>query len=505
MKIPTDNIFQLIHSMSASEKRYFKRHYASEKSLTTELFDYINGMDIYNEDVVKKNFADTKVAKNLKVYKVQLSDLLLKSLVSYHNKNNIRSKIRMGLEEVEILMDKQLYAMASSKLQKIKKLCLQHEELEYIFSIMYFEILLNSFFNIDLKPSQYPMLEELTQYTDTIKNIYRLKKVNFSLNDAKNNKLTRDISEEETAYYKDFYNTETAKSTDDTYSLNEQYYLNSALSIIQQMIFESPEEEYNFKKRNVELFANHPSFIENHADFYFAALFNFTSCCRNLKKFSEMETGIAQIKALVEKYPFLQRNLMFIYYLETKHNFQMGKYKYISNELETPISKHISRFGQKEAHLTALTFIYFIMTFLVLNDHQKVQFYFRRLHGFSKSLDKNYIHFISILEFITHYESNNSFAIQNLTTSFLRKFKKNPDTNLFFKKMVLFFEKLNQSKPEEINPLVKNFQEELPEFHADGVHNLTQEFILEDWLNALLKKESFASYILNKKQLPKPM
>ena len=109
MKLPTDNIFQLIKSMSASEKRYFKRHYASDKSLSTELFDHLNKQEQYDEDAVKKHFLNTKLTQNLKVYKVQLSDLILKSLVSYHNKKSIRSKIRMGLEEVEILMDKQLY------------------------------------------------------------------------------------------------------------------------------------------------------------------------------------------------------------------------------------------------------------------------------------------------------------------------------------------------------------------------------------------------------------
>ena len=50
MKTPTDDIFQLIHSMTAAEKRYFKIHFSSEKSLVTELFNYLNGMKSYNEE-----------------------------------------------------------------------------------------------------------------------------------------------------------------------------------------------------------------------------------------------------------------------------------------------------------------------------------------------------------------------------------------------------------------------------------------------------------------------
>jgi len=88
--------------MSASEKRYYKRHYASEKNLTTDLFDFINKMEFYLEEDVKSHFKNTKLAKNLKVYKVQLTDVLLKSLVSYYSKKSVKSRIRQGLEEIDL-------------------------------------------------------------------------------------------------------------------------------------------------------------------------------------------------------------------------------------------------------------------------------------------------------------------------------------------------------------------------------------------------------------------
>ena len=71
MKVPTDNIFQLVHAMTASEKRYFKRHYASDTGAMTELFDYINNQKSYDEDQVKEHFKKSKISTHLKVYKVQ--------------------------------------------------------------------------------------------------------------------------------------------------------------------------------------------------------------------------------------------------------------------------------------------------------------------------------------------------------------------------------------------------------------------------------------------------
>ena len=76
MKKPSDHIFRLIHAMTPAEKRYFKRHFASEQSVLTQLFDFINKMKSYDEQLIKQSFEEN-VARNFKVYKVQLFELLM--------------------------------------------------------------------------------------------------------------------------------------------------------------------------------------------------------------------------------------------------------------------------------------------------------------------------------------------------------------------------------------------------------------------------------------------
>lgn len=127
MKKPNDDLFQLIQAMSAAEKRYFKRHYASNKNQTTDLFDFINGMESYDEDLVKQEFIDSKLSTNLKVYKVQLAELVFKSLVSYHNKNNPDNRIRSILQEVDILMDKSLYHLAAKRIKNLRTYCIKNK------------------------------------------------------------------------------------------------------------------------------------------------------------------------------------------------------------------------------------------------------------------------------------------------------------------------------------------------------------------------------------------
>lgn len=491
MKIPTDNLFQLIQAMTASEKRYLKRHYSSEKSITTELFDFINSLKQYNEEEVKEYFIRSKVSKNLKVYKVQLTDLILKSLVSYHNKKSIRSKIRIGLEETELLLAKQLYGLAQGRVKKIKEICLKYEEHEYIFAILFYEILINSFFDVQLKVREYPILDEFDHYADKIKNTYRLKKINFSLNDKNNNKLTEKLSSKEEKIYSRILETETEKVKEGKSTFNEQYYLNSSLSLINKLVNDNPEKEYDFKKKNVALFEANPHFIENHTSYYYAALYNLLICCRRTGRHKELISGIRKIKTLTIEYPFLERNLSFVYYLEIKHNFQKGNYEALIDEFENAIIKHIKKHNQSEESLPALCFIYFTMTHMILDHPQKVQFYLRRLHAMSKQLNPSYELFFDILELISHYETGDYDVIQNLLMSFKRKDKKQAGNDTFYIEILDFFTDLIHIPTDKVL-LISNLKAKAASTQKDGLLNLLNEFLLDNWLDAIESDKTFA-------------
>lgn len=494
MKIPTNNLFQLIQAMTASEKRYFKRHYASEKSITTELFDFINSMKAYDEEEVKNNFSNSKVSKNLKVYKVQLTDLILKSLISYHNKKTIRSKIRIGLEEIELLMAKQLYGLALNRVKKVKEICLKYEELEYIFAILFYEIMISSFFNIQLKTTEYPILEEFDQYADKIKNTYQLKKINFTLNDKSNNKLTEKLSEQEEQYYTQILEKEKEKIKTGALTFNEQYYLNSAFSLINKLVNDNPEKEYEYKKKNVALFESNPHFIENHTSYYYAALYNFLICCRRTGRHQELFDGIQKIKALTKQYPFLERNLIFVYYLEIKHNFQKGDYNILIEDFENMIIKHIKKHNQSEESLPALCFIYFTLTHIILDHPQKVQFYLRRLHAMSKQLSLSYALFFDMLELISHYETRDFEVIQNQVASLNRKAKKKQGNNIFYSEMLDFFSNLINPQTDKVQ-LIKALKIKASQTQKDGLLNLLNEFLLDDWLTAIARDLSLSEVI----------
>ena len=128
MKTPSSQLFYLIKKMSAAEKRFLKIHFSSVKSHLTELFDFINTQDTYDEKVVKANFSNSLISKNLKVYKVQLTELILRSQVAYHAKRTVRSQIRILLEEVDILLEQFMVPVALVRLNKAIEICKKNND-----------------------------------------------------------------------------------------------------------------------------------------------------------------------------------------------------------------------------------------------------------------------------------------------------------------------------------------------------------------------------------------
>ena len=166
--------------MSPAEKRYFKRHYGSSANVLTDLFDAINAQEKYDEASIKELFPP-KVAINLKVYKFQLEQQVLQSLISSGYFTTVGSKIRLGLEQADILAERNLVNMAIKQLEKTKQLCLKYEEFPYLLEIIAKEFRLKYVQvrksitipepSFDEHRTYLTILEELNKLTDLAKEV----------------------------------------------------------------------------------------------------------------------------------------------------------------------------------------------------------------------------------------------------------------------------------------------------------------------------------------------
>jgi hypothetical protein len=141
MKVITDDLFVLIHSLSMTEQRYFKINVSDrlkDKSKDyVELFDAIRLQKKYDEGLIKKQFKGKKFVKQLPAIKNYLYKIILKSLRSYYSDSNVDLKLNNLLNDASVLFDKGLDERCMQHLEKAKKIAYQHEKFYQVITIIH--------------------------------------------------------------------------------------------------------------------------------------------------------------------------------------------------------------------------------------------------------------------------------------------------------------------------------------------------------------------------------
>lgn len=127
----SEDLFILIKSLRASEKRYFKvfskRHTIGESNNYLALFDAIDRQKKYDEEKLLQDhkFINPKLFPDQKNH---LSQQIIRSLVVYSNEKTADSQLRFLLEAFDILHAKGLYAQCKKLIEKAKKIAKELEK-----------------------------------------------------------------------------------------------------------------------------------------------------------------------------------------------------------------------------------------------------------------------------------------------------------------------------------------------------------------------------------------
>lgn len=126
MKTPSNDLFELIHSLTASEKRYFtlfiSKSGGGQETQYLRLFEILLEQERYDELVAADLLISEGIQQKITDLKSYLYKTLLKSLRAYHEEKKVRYRIRNLIMEAEILLEKTLYDQAYQILSRAKKL-----------------------------------------------------------------------------------------------------------------------------------------------------------------------------------------------------------------------------------------------------------------------------------------------------------------------------------------------------------------------------------------------
>lgn len=138
-----DELFQLIQSLTPSEKRYFKVNASKggdSKSNYMQLFEAMDDMTEYDEAVLKKKHAKKPFIKYLSAEKKQLREQIMKQMRNFHSTRTVDNRINELLQDEAFFRDKGLKGQREKTIQKAKEIATHYERFHLLQEILEREI-----------------------------------------------------------------------------------------------------------------------------------------------------------------------------------------------------------------------------------------------------------------------------------------------------------------------------------------------------------------------------
>ena len=127
----TDALFQLVKSLEKSEKRNFKlyvgRNTGSEALKVVQLFDALDKLELYDEELLLKKTPSIK-KQQLSNSKAHLYRQILASLRLIKHEDNIDIQLHEQMDYARILYNKGLYLQSLKVLDKMKEMARENHQ-----------------------------------------------------------------------------------------------------------------------------------------------------------------------------------------------------------------------------------------------------------------------------------------------------------------------------------------------------------------------------------------
>ncbi|MBS1647597.1 MAG: hypothetical protein JST67_09685 [Bacteroidetes bacterium] len=302
MKVFNEPLFELIHSLTKAEKRFFsvyaKRHVVGEKNLYLSLFHEIEKQREYDEKKLipglKKKGIKVEYLSQSKYY---LYKLLLQSLNIYHKDSFADAEITELILQVKILYRKGLIGQYEKILQKAKQLAYKHQNYLKLFEVLELEKL--AILSTLENHANFPM-EKIKLLKEEEEKLIHIKSevAQFEWMEIRFNRLMvehgsiRNLSQLD-AYHKIINDTEVNAGKKPVSPLAKISYFETLA------IYNSLSREFKTAiQHHLEvksLFQSSPFYLEDNITSYVAVLANITQCAINTGNYSLAESQLNEL------------------------------------------------------------------------------------------------------------------------------------------------------------------------------------------------------------------
>lgn len=483
--------------MTPAEKRYFKMHFALQPNALTVLYDQLNEMEEYDETELKKRLPKN-IADKLKVYKVRLYDRVLKSLTTFYAKKNIQSKIRLGLEEVDVLMAKKLYDVAVDQLQKLKKLAEKYEEFTYLIDIASLEYRLMNIFMDRVGISKQPLFSDIEYYLEKLGQQISFSQLAHQTIDFQKENHYKPLNPSQKKWLIELLEQKIPELSGEAPSFKARISRNIIRTVI-FLFLKEKESEYQVRKENVDLFNQFPQFKESLAFHYLAVLRNYMNFCLNDKRFDDVHQAVEEAKQFIEKVtPHEEPQLIYFYFAELQMLYEQGRFKTIVEDYSQLIENFTYNNLIMGERISVISFIYIILAELFEDNHSKAQHYLRIINKADEQVKEYFEEFFILLDLISHYEAGDTYSLKLQLQKLKRKFNVTDQPDTFFLSMINWIDRLNKY-PEQKAIIAMEMKSECSlKFSGDRTMDNFQHYHLDTWCGALINETSLKEEVVLK-------
>jgi hypothetical protein len=525
----TDSLYNLIKSLTKTEKAYFKkyakRHVIGGQNKYALLFDAIDSFSNgYDEQQIRNKFRNEGFVKNFPVMKKYLMETLLKSLGSLYAATNPGSEIKNEIIYIEILYKKGMFGSCAKILDKLLKQAYKRDNFLLILELLKWKKNLihenafngNNFSNLEKAYNEeQEIIAKIKNLSDYRMLSYRTRKLVVGTNPPGSaGEIKRELNE--------ILNHPLLKSEKQALSYPAVVtYFHTLADLYDNL--KKDNEAFQCRKRLIKVMEEHPNYINEYVTNYIVSICNIMGTCLALKLYTELEYYIAKLRALEKTYPkkIFYNDRLFILLAPSIYELRMriGKGEFgmgIQNIVE--IEKGLKEFGKKVLKEDGLHFFYLIAYgYFGAGKFNEALIWINKILN-ERDIDRNSRLYVKskIFNLIIHFELENFDLLDYLIRSTYRFFEKSSYLGREEKIIVRFLRRLSDDSGmvqlrasfEEFLRLIKTAphastdksSEADPVIPLSGQTNFTSlvEFDLESWLESKISEKKFADVIKEK-------
>lgn len=467
----SDQLFQLIKSLTKGEKRHFKlfatRHKGGENAKFLKLFDTIDALSTYSEDKILKKVKDIAPAQ-LPNIKQHLYRQIMQSLRMLHTSNDIDLKIREQVDYAVILYNKCLYTQSSKVLEKAKEMAKKFGKTALLLDIHEMEkrqVIKFVRGNIQGKVEQLIPEGEVVQKQlnniNTFSNL-SLKLYAFYLKIG----FIRNSTDFELA--NSFLYSTLPVFQESSLSPEERIHLYDSL-VGYHFFTQDYARGYDYARKWVELFDKNPSLIASKTELYVKGVNSYLKLQSKLSLYDDFFKSTKKFDELKDiPDVYLSENISIqIFRYSSKHKieryFMLGEFHEGAKEVDK-IRKELKHYKDKLSQYDLLLFYYKFACMYFGDGQYKETIYWLNEIINAKDVDlrADILSFARILNLISHYELKHNDLVDYYIRSTYRFLSKKEDLHLFQTRIIKFLKKLNTVKTDkELRLAFKDLRDQL--------------------------------------------